>query len=140
MASSGPPVLVGPSLTMTRSARTAPGRRLMVEVPVGVQVPFELVGNRLRKVDAVPATPVRFTTAASAVLSLGMPPALATVTTIDFAEPTAAWPSHEAGLRVSQTRTGVIGWNRPWNWLDGAWVKYPSASTMTLTLPSALEM
>ncbi len=47
-ASCGPPVLVGPSSTMTRFARTTPGRRLIVEVPVGVQWPLESVGKRLR--------------------------------------------------------------------------------------------
>src|ERR1017187_6345068 len=100
-ASSRPPVTVGPSSTITRFASTAPRPRLSVDVPVAVQVPFGLVGNKLRYVEALPATPVRFTTAAPAVPSPGTPPAVATVTTIDCPAPTAARPSHDE--RVSHT-------------------------------------
>src|SRR5579864_3868694 len=134
-ASDGPPKLVGPSSTITRFAATAPGSRLIVDVPVGLQWPFMSVGKRLRYVDALPATPVRFTTAAPAVPSAGIP-AAPTVTTIDFPEPTATLPSHDE--RVSQTRTGVIGWKSPWSGFVGGGAKNPSTSTSTFTLPRPL--
>src|ERR1700693_1718485 len=85
----GPPVNAGPSSTITRFAWTAPARRFKVEnggawVPVYVQPPFELVGNTLRNVPAVPATPVMLRTAAPAVplLGIGAAPIAVTLTAI----------------------------------------------------------
>src|SRR5579862_1723063 len=81
---SGPPLVAGPSATITRLATTAPASRLTVEnggacVPAYAQVPLGVVGKTLRKVWADPLTPPMFSTADAAFAS-GMAPAPVPVT------------------------------------------------------------
>src|ERR1022692_639927 len=71
-----PPGVDGPSWTMTRFAATSPAERLMLEnrgpvFPLYGHWPVDVVAERLRKVRALPATPVRLTTTADAVPSAG---------------------------------------------------------------------
>src|SRR5579864_1619014 len=81
---SGPPVVAGPSATITRLATTAPASRLTVEkggacAPAYAQEPVGVVGKTVRNVCADPLTPPTFSTAAAAPVP-GMSPAPVPVT------------------------------------------------------------
>src|SRR6202035_201570 len=144
----GPPVVDGPSATMTRFAATRPAGRLIVEnfgavLPLYGHWPFEFVGESVRYVPVVPATPVRLTTAAAAVPFPGMASEPVPVTLTSSAPPAPIAPCClQSGvgepLLVSHTRTGEIGWNSPATTLDDVGSKYPSTSARALTVPSAL--
>src|ERR1035437_4685149 len=119
---SEPPDVAGARATMTRFATTAPAARLSVEngggcAPVYAHVPFDDVGNTLRYVGAVPATPAMFSTAAATFvpgIASAPDPVTLTISGCPLSSAPCAWHGVDFAIRlVSHTRTGVIGWNSP---------------------------
>ena len=147
----------GPRLEITRLGRLIPGVGFRFEKLGAVlgqaSLPFGTATER--KVSAVPAVAVRLNTAAAAVPLVGMsgvvggtPPGRPERTTRRHEPPVSGAlvdpvaVAQVQGLpvppRESQIRSGGMLWNPPADAPVGA-AKYPSTSTITSALPTALN-